>query len=39
MNKHDLFKVQMEQLNIDIFTFCESWLTKYIPDKMISIDG
>ena len=29
----------MEQLNIDMFTFSESWLTKYIPDKMISIDG
>ena len=39
LNKHDLLKIQLQQLQFDFFTFSESWLTNNIPDAMIDIEG
>ena len=37
-NKHDLIKINLDQLHFDVFTFSESWLTKYIKKDMIQIE-
>ena len=38
LNKHDLIKIQLEQMGFEIFTFSESWLTEYVNDDLIHID-
>ena len=37
-NKHDLIKIHLDQLHFDVFTFSESWLTKYFKKDMIQIE-
>ena len=39
LNKHDLLKIQLQQLQFDFFTVSESWLTNHIPDAIIDIEG
>ena len=39
LNKHELIKVQLGDMGLDLITFSESWLTKGIEDSMIHING
>ena len=36
LNKHDLLKIQLQQLQFDFFTFSESWLTNNITDAIVT---
>ena len=39
MNKHDLIKIQMGLLKMDLFTFSESWLSDKVADDLIQVEG
>ena len=39
MNKHDLVKIQLGILKMDLFTFSESWLSDKVGDDLIHIEG
>ena len=38
-NTLDLVKIQVQQMNFQVFSMSETWLTVDMPDNFLSIDG
>ena len=38
MNKHDLLKIQLEEMGLNLLTFSESWLNEKVGNNLIHIN-